>query len=57
MPIMQGWRFFFISQRLYNVQEESNMKICPQIYVRGSIEAVEFYKEAFNGTLGFHAKK
>jgi hypothetical protein len=54
---MQGWRFFFISQRLYNVQEESNMKICPQIYVRGSIEAVEFYKEAFNGTLGFHAKK
>ena len=32
------------------------MKIEPQIYVRGSIEAVEFYKKAFNGTLGFHAK-
>ena len=32
------------------------MKICPQIYVRGSIEAVEFYKKAFNGTLGFNVK-
>ena len=32
------------------------MKIEPQIYVRGSVEAVEFYLKAFNGTLGFHAK-
>ena len=32
------------------------MKIEPQIYVRGSIDAVDFYKKAFNGTLGFHAK-
>jgi PhnB protein len=30
------------------------MDFCPQIYVRGSIEAVEFYKRAFNGSLGFH---
>lgn len=32
------------------------MKICPQIYVRGSVEAAKFYTKAFNGTLGFHAK-
>ena len=32
------------------------MKICPQIYVKGSIEAVEFYTKAFNGTLGFNVK-
>jgi len=32
------------------------MKIEPQIYVIGSVEAVEFYKRAFNGTLGFYVK-
>ncbi|WP_058303283.1 VOC family protein [Gorillibacterium timonense] len=32
------------------------MKICPQIYVRGSIEAVEFYTQAFSGTLGFNVQ-
>lgn len=32
------------------------MKICPQIYVKGSSEAVEFYTRAFNGTLGYNEK-
>lgn len=32
------------------------MKICPQIYVRGSIEAAAFYIEAFGGTLGFNQR-
>lgn len=27
-----------------------------QIYVKGSVEAVEFYKEAFDATLGFNVK-
>ncbi|MCL2373212.1 MAG: hypothetical protein FWC78_07395 [Defluviitaleaceae bacterium] len=30
------------------------MKVGAQIYVRGSIEAVEFYREAFNASLGFY---
>ena len=29
-----------------------NICICLQLYVRGSIEAVEFYKKAFGGFLG-----
>jgi len=32
------------------------MKIEPQIYVKGSIDAVKFYVKAFNGTIGFHVK-
>ena len=32
------------------------MKYCPQIYVRGSVEAVDFYIKAFNGALGFNVR-
>ena len=32
------------------------MKYSPQIYVKGSVEAVDFYIKAFNGTLGFNVK-
>ena len=32
------------------------MKIALQAYLKGSIEAVEFYKKAFGATLGFNAK-